>query len=249
MPVAAELLTDAGTLRVGAIAAFVDVLAAAAAVRAAHPDWTTTSHLSVHSIRPVREGRITACAELVRCGRRAIVVTADVADARSGDPVASTTVSFSRLQLDRRVVAFDADAEHERIDFTRRDGPVGATLLERIGVRPRGTAPGELEIDVTDFVRNSMGAVQGGVLAALAEAAAESALRAGTGVPLVVADLAIHYLELGRTGPIRTRAQVLRRGAGHAVARVEITDGETPERRLCLATATAASAGSPPNES
>lgn len=239
MPVAPHLLTDRATLRTGAIAALADVLAGAAAVRAAHPDWTTTSHLSVHASRPAREASVIAAAELVRCGRRAIVVATDVRDVRSGDLIAYATIAFTRLQLERRVVAFDADAEHERLDFTRAEGPPGSPLLERMGVRPCPVAAGELELDVADFVRNSMGAVQGGVLATLAEAAAESSLRAATQAPFVVADLAIHYLELGRTGPIRTRTRVLRHGHEHAVAHVEIVDGDTPMRRLCLATATA----------
>ena len=54
-----------------------------------------------------------------------------------------------------------------------------------------------------------MGAMQGGVVATVADIAAEHALRAASGEPLVVSDLHVTYLGFGRIGPVRTRAEVL----------------------------------------
>ena len=61
-----------------------------------------------------------------------------------------------------------------------------------------------------------MNAMQGGVVAVVADAAAEHALRAATGEPLVVSDLHVTYLGFGRVGPVRSRVDVLDVGDGYA---------------------------------
>jgi hypothetical protein len=52
---------------------------------------------------------------------------------------------------------------------------------------------------------------------------------------LVVTDLQITYLALGRIGPIRTQVDVLGVGAGHARARVELVDAGARSRVTSLA--------------
>ena len=62
------------------------------------------------------------------------------------------------------------------------------------------------------YLLNSFGAVQGGAMALLAETAAAEALAAGgrdRSEPVVVTDLQVAYLALGRVGPIVSRATVL----------------------------------------
>ena len=71
---------------------------------------------------------------------------------------------------------------------------------------------------------NSMGALQGGIVGAVVEAAAEVALQSATGRPLVVTDVQLTYLAFGKVGPLRTRVDVIERNATHAVARVELVD-------------------------
>ena len=56
-----------------------------------------------------------------------------------------------------------------------------------------------------------MGAMQGGVVATVAEVAAETALRAATDEPLVVSDLYVTYLGFGRVGPVRSDRRRARR--------------------------------------
>ncbi len=75
-----------------------------------------------------------------------------------------------------------------------------------------------IDVPVIDWSLNSMGAMQGGVVATVADVAAETALRAATNEPLVVSDLQVTYLGFGRVGPVRTRAGGARRVTGHAAA-------------------------------
>jgi acyl-coenzyme A thioesterase PaaI-like protein len=77
--------------------------------------------------------------------------------------------------------------------------------------------------------------MQGGAVATVIDAAAEAAIRAAASEPLVVTDLQITYLALGRIGPIRTRVDVLDVRAGHARARVELVDAGAESRVTSLA--------------
>ena len=88
---------------------------------------------------------------------------------------------------------------------------------------------------IGDWSRNSLGAIQGGAVATIIDAAAEAATRAATSEPLVVTDLQITYLALGRIGPIRTRVDVLAASPGHATARVELVDAGAESRVTTLA--------------
>ena len=76
---------------------------------------------------------------------------------------------------------------------------------------------GVVEAALDDYVRNTFGALQGGVAAVLAEAA----MVAATGRPLVA--LAVRYRSLGRTGPFRTEVDLLPGALGN-VARATLRD-------------------------
>jgi acyl-coenzyme A thioesterase PaaI-like protein len=76
---------------------------------------------------------------------------------------------------------------------------------------------GIIEAALDDYVRNTFGALQGGVAAVLAEAA----MIAGTARPL--GSLAVRYRSLGRTGPFRTEVDLLPGTLG-PVARATLRD-------------------------
>ena len=78
-------------------------------------------------------------------------------------------------------------------------------------------AAGRVSLPVHPYLHNSIGAVQGGAMALLGEVAAAEALGAAAGLPaasMVVTDLQVAYLTLGRVGPIVTRTTVLDAVAG-----------------------------------
>jgi acyl-coenzyme A thioesterase PaaI-like protein len=108
------------------------------------------------------------------------------------------------------------------------DSRLRAPLADVLGIRVVDGAGGALEAPVTDWGRNSMGAMQGGVVAMLADFAAEQALRAESKTPVVVRDMQITYLGFGRVGPVRTSAVLLGEGA----ARVDIVDTGAEDRQM-----------------
>ena len=67
-----------------------------------------------------------------------------------------------------------------------------------------------VEFDHIPFIHNSLGAIQGGVVALSLERGGSWAAEAELGRPCRTTDLHLHYLALGRSGPFRARAEVLR---------------------------------------
>ena len=77
-----------------------------------------------------------------------------------------------------------------------------------------------MEVDVHDYIVNSLGGVQGGILASLADAATVNAL----GDDFETVDLYLSYIALAKIGPIRAEATVSRREAHSGVVDVAMTD-------------------------
>ncbi len=98
-------------------------------------------------------------------------------------------------------------------------------------------AAGVIELPLSEYVVNSMGAIQGGMVAAAADAAAEHALHAACGGPVEIVDLQITYLALAKVGPIRTRTRVLSATTEFGTAHVEIVDTGAAERLTTVARA------------
>jgi acyl-coenzyme A thioesterase PaaI-like protein len=55
----------------------------------------------------------------------------------------------------------------------------------------------------------------------------------------VTSDFTLHFLALGKHGPIKTLARVLRQDQASALVRVEVRDSSPDERLLAVATGTA----------
>ena len=87
-----------------------------------------------------------------------------------------------------------------------------------------------------------MGAIQGGMVAAAADAAAEEAMRNACGAPVETVDLQITYLALAKVGPIRTRTTVLTATPEFGTAHVEIVDTGAESRVTTLVRVVAARA-------
>jgi acyl-coenzyme A thioesterase PaaI-like protein len=78
-------------------------------------------------------------------------------------------------------------------------------LFDQLGIRVLDPALGAIEIDRTDYTRNSFGSLNGGAIAIAAEAAAH-ALVASQGQTFDSVDISVNYLSQTRSGPGRTTA-------------------------------------------
>jgi acyl-coenzyme A thioesterase PaaI-like protein len=250
-----------GSVRISAVTMMVDVAGAAVAIVASSPDWSATADLSYWSARPLRSAAMVCEARLVRKGSSVVVVHADVYDA-SGDlhalddhpDLAAVAAASDDLRLAGHArmtfarIPASASASANRIDrsgaATPRQGihhPGSAfddPMFDKVGIRLVDAAAGIVECPRSDYIRNSFGTINGGVIGVIAEAATEPAARHASGAPLVARDLQVHYLSQTKVGPARTATRVLRADARQAVADVRIVDAGNDDTVLALATVT-----------
>jgi len=91
------LKQNQGLMHGGAVASLIDTAAAFAVVTQLEPnERVTTSDLTIHYLRPITAGRLTATARIIRSGRRLFVLSVDVAN---GDRLSATAVTtYIRLR-------------------------------------------------------------------------------------------------------------------------------------------------------
>ncbi len=213
------LRTPQGFPHPGVLATAVDMLGGGLAAVAAHPNWIATADLTLHLLpRPVESVEITA--RVARHGRTTAVLEVDL----TGDGAAMGIATMTFAILARRDSNPTVVVEGDRTPSTLALDGSGFSAPFETQTGLRRTGDGRAELPITDYVRNSLGALQGGLMAATATAAAEDTCAARLG-PSTIADLQITYLALGRVGPIRATATVERQ-TGHrdAGVRVELVD-------------------------
>ena len=240
----------AGSTALGGLLTVIDVLAGTVCMRAIAPDWMATSGLTFHLCGPLPADMLEIDAHLLRAGRTTVTIEVLV-EGPGGRPVGEGVVTFARL-VRRDTNLFLDDADHTRvgarIEFpTDRARPVGRgrSLLDAIGCEVVDAARGLTRTPMSPYVRNSFGAMNGGVVAGLVEAAALAGTQGsavqgpavqGSAVQgSVVQDVAIHYLTQGKVGPIETRVRPLRSEVGHSSVRVEVIDAGAAERTMAVA--------------
>ncbi len=234
MPIVPEICSDAGHARAGVLATLVDVIGGGLAARAARPGWIATADLTLHVVGPARPGTtVEARASVLRVGRTTVVLNVELVD-EAERAIGLATMSFSVLP--RRDINPDIDdVDGPATTAWTSNAGLRVPLADMLRAQPVDASPGELLVPITDWGRNSMGAMQGGVVAMVADLAAEHSLRATTGMPLVVADMHLTYLGFGRTGPVRTTTRLLGAARTHASARVDIVDTGAENRHMTTA--------------
>jgi len=92
-----DLLQLQGVMHGGAMATLIDTAVAMAIVSVSEPnDRFTTVELKINYLAPVREGRVTADARIIRDGRRIVVADCDAFDS-SGRLAAKGLLTYIRL--------------------------------------------------------------------------------------------------------------------------------------------------------
>lgn len=85
-------------------------------------------------------------------------------------------------------------------------------------------ATGQLILEMDDYIRNSLGSLQGGMTALIADLAGQYAAREVTGKYGLTRDLVIHYVSPGVIGPFVTTTELLRVDHSSALARIHVID-------------------------
>jgi uncharacterized protein (TIGR00369 family) len=253
IPVTPYVTGPDGGVRVGVLATLVDVVGGSAALRSLHPDWMATADLALQVVRPAVGPYVEARATVLRRGRTTLVVEALVFDVdhdgsdvvhsgsdavddgsdAAGSPAAWASMTFAVLPGRDTNPMQDVSSElpiRWALTGSGLEGPVDDVL----SISVDDAASGVVSLPMRAYLRNSFGAVQGGVMATLGEVATLEMLGADVGfegLP-VVTDLQVAYLALGRVGPIVSRSRRLdaggRTSTGSAV--VELLDRGADDR-------------------
>ena len=226
-----EILTDQGTLDAGMAATLVDIQSGGAAIDAVSPDWVVTSDMTLHMARPVSGGALAGRTRVLRAGRNNVVLETGLWEPGEDAPAVLAQLGFTRIERRAGTPKIDGETP-SRTTFALPDSGLRSPVYERLGLRELEPDAGRFELDVSDYQRNSVGALQGGVVVALATRAAQALARVHATAPVVATDLTAHYLALGKVGPIRSETTLLRREGELHVARVELRD-EGQQGRLC----------------
>lgn len=233
LTVVPELLDDTGAVRAGVLATVVDMVGGGLSAQVAAPNWIATADLTLHVVGRATAGIVEANTRVLRAGRTTVVLEVDLHNA--GAPVALATMTFSVLPRrdDNPVITF-ASGTPERTSLVLPGSGFDTGVLDALDVRVRDAATGVVEVPVTDYSRNSLGALQGGVVAIAAEVAAERALREACGTPVTVKDMQLTYLALVR-GTLRTATEVIASSPAFGTALVDLVDVGAESRRTTTA--------------
>jgi len=242
-PVVPQICTERGGVHASVVATLVDLLGASLAIRAIYPDWIATAGLSIYLSRPAISGTIVASGTVIRAGQSVNVIDVDISEesnsaAHPSTSIGSAIITFSRLPRRKDTIEVEPDSVNG-ITFAVEGSGLSRRYLDEVGLQILDDTAGIVEIKMTDYVRNSFGAIQGGIVALLADIAGQCAARAATGQPLITKDLTLHYLSQGKVGPFVTRARMLRKTDDTALTRVELVDRGANDRLLMLGLNTA----------
>ena len=222
LPVQPAICGVTGACSAGALAVLLDVVAGVGALRAAEAGWVATSDLHLHWLRPVRSGDLVASTHALRSGRTSVVLEVNVELA--GEPVAYGALGFARLEARGELQTRPRAERAGRFECGVPSSGFDRPWAQHMGVRIRDASAGVVELPVTPYVGNSLRGLQGGISVALLDFAAEAAGTALLGPGVATRDLAVHFVAIGRKGPLRTGVQLLRRDGGGALFRVESRD-------------------------
>jgi uncharacterized protein (TIGR00369 family) len=181
---------------------------------------------------------------VLRSGSNTLVIEATISRIRddldnSIETIGSGFMTIVRLPRRADTPKFYEDSIDSMV-FAMQDSGLSRSLLDAVGIETIDGAAGIVELSLCKYIRNSFGALHGGVFALLIDRAGQEAARASTGMPLVTQDLNIYYLSQGKVGPFITNATVIRDKYDTIMTRVEVRDSGANNRLLAVGLNTAA---------
>lgn len=223
LPVRDAVRDRTGAVSLGALVTLADLACARVALAAANPHWIATADLSITQGEPAREGSVLAETRVAKAGSKLISIDLDLHGHGTG------AASFARIPRQATTAERPPGPVGEKTSIPLVGPPLAQPIGERMGLRLAGDG---VELDNIDYVRNSFGTINGGVLGFLVSAAAEAA----TGQ--VATDLTLRYSGQTKVGPAHAVATVVRAGTDHAVCDVRVTDAGAGGALLARATVT-----------
>ena len=230
LPVADALLDDHGRVRCGILATLVDAIGGGLAAYAAAPGWIATADLDLELTNaPTDVPAIDAVGRVLRAGRSTVVIAVDLVAGSAALGAATMTFAVLPRRATNPVMPVDRTTGPQSFISGPARGFAGSAL-DAFGVRTIDSAAGQVELQPNDYVENSLGAVQGGVVATIVERAAELALSHAAGRAMAPVGIMLNYLALAREGPIRSVVEVLGVNPTWGSARVELFDAGADRR-------------------
>ncbi len=213
MAVTDPMRSPDGGLSLGALVTAVDIACARVSAQVSLPNGIATADLSiVTSARIHTTARVEA--RLRRAGSRLISLGVTV-EGDGGEPAGAGAASFVRIPGNASIVARQPQEVGVRTGMAPMGPPLAVPIAERMDLR---VGDGAAVLHNHEYVRNSFGSINGGVLGIVVAAAAEDA----TG--MIAADLTLRYVGQTKVGPARATATVVRRASDHAVTDVRVVD-------------------------
>ena len=222
-PLGDHLRGSSGGVRAGALLTLCDSIGGFCAGLAALPDgWVVSTNLTMTMAPRNARGPLLLRCTVLRSGRSAVVTDVRVTDSGSDGAIVADAVLTSAVLIPEGGPPTWERPAHMKAPPI--EGPL-PPLIEWLGIREvAGAAPGVVELDITDAVRNPWGIVHGGVTASLVDVAAERAVAARSTGAVETGDVALHFLAPARVGPVRAIATVLGDRADGSVVLVEVRD-------------------------
>lgn len=221
MNVHEHLCNENGRVHTGLVATLVDAICGGLAAVTAQPGWIATADLTLHVAKPIEGDVVSAVARVRRSGRTTIVLEAEVfVNDDESSPVAVSTATFQvleRRQMNPTLVGDLSDDEPRRpfVEGAKRflQPAYDACGFERLDDE-------RVQVLTAPYILNSLGGIQGGILASLADAATVNAL----GHPFETVDLHLTYLSLAKVGPVVAAAVPRERRDDYGACSVELFD-------------------------
>ncbi len=207
----------------GGLATLVDAVGGGLAATAARPDWIATADLTMHVVPCPGVTRVQAAGRVLRAGRTTVVLEVEMTSSE-GDALGMATMTFAILPRRDGNPIIDPVAATRRTTMAHADSGFTNSLESTTGLRVIDAATGAVQLPLTDYVRNTLGAVQGGMMAMTAAVAAERAMSTAAGTHIDVVDLQVTYLALAKVGPVASTVGILDVHPDFATAHVELTD-------------------------
>lgn len=242
IPVAPSVCSNRGAVQAGVLATLVDIASGALAARSVFPDFAVTGDLRMYTAGHAKTGEVMAVASVLRAGRAAIVVKAEIRAGTAEDSISigSGMGTFYRLSRRDGNMEMVKDVVSNQVTTFHTNGPgLSGPFLDKAGLRVVDEAAGVVELEVSRYVQNYFGALEGGMIAVLADVAGQGAACSAAGRPMITADLAMSYLSQGKMGPIYTRTEVLRTTVDSVLTRISIFDRGAGDTLMSMAMNTA----------